>query len=219
MWEFLEHGKTSIFNFQVWTGLSNLGKYQNRRGPPVSCPVRTTAPPVPTVSGPRLPPHRPPYPPLMMSSPFWPSSSVHTQPLLLLASCRRRPPHPGPPSTAPSSHPSAQPSPPRAPPHAGAPLRPFQLRPRIAAPPRSTRATMEPPSPVRFPSLWTPNQTPREPGTVLGYIPRLPVPPVHRIPIGAAAVRHELSPPLFPATGRKARWAKITTGPQRFGPL
>jgi hypothetical protein len=149
-----------------------------------------------------------------MSSPFRPSSSAHTQSLLLLASCQRRPPHPGPLSTTPSDHPSAQPSPPRAPPRVGAPLRPFQLRPRwplrdrTTAPPRSTCATMEPPSLVRFPSLRTPNQTPREPGIVLGYIPA-----------GVAAVHHEPSPPMFPTTGQKARRAKITVGQQRFRPM
>jgi hypothetical protein len=76
-----------------------------------------------------------------------------------------------------------------------------------------------PPPLVRFPSLRTPNQTPREPGIVLGYIPHLPVLPAHRILTAAAAVCHEPSPPLFPAKGRNARRAKITAGPQRFGPL
>jgi hypothetical protein len=108
---------------QFWLNWKN----QKSRGPPVSRLVQTTAPPVPIVSRLRSPPCHPPYPPPTistasatasrdfnrrtppMSSPFRPSSSAHTQPLLLLAPCQRRPPHIGPPSTAPSGHPSTQP--------------------------------------------------------------------------------------------------------------
>jgi hypothetical protein len=123
-------------------------------------------PSVPTVSGPRLLPRRPPYPPptisaasatascgykrstSLMSSPFSPSSSAHAPPLLLLTPCQCRPLHLCPSSATPFGHPSARLSPPRAPPRASAPLRPIQLRPRpplrplTAAPPRSTRATV-----------------------------------------------------------------------------
>jgi hypothetical protein len=159
------------------------------------------------------------------SSPFRPSSSAHTQPLLLHALCRHQPPHPSPPSIAPlrpllcptvtsssstprrctsMTFPTLAPTAPLTPHHRSSPL---------------DARHCGAPSPVRFPSLRAPNQTPREPNIVLGYIPRLPVPPVHRIPAGATAVRHEPNPPLFLAMGRKARRAEIVVGPQWFRPL
>jgi hypothetical protein len=123
-----------------------------------------------------------------MSLPFRPSSSARNQPLLLTPYQRQ----PLCPSVASSSStprrctfttsPTPAPTTPPAPHRCSSPL---------------DTCHRGAPSPVRFPLLRTPNQTPHEPGIVLGYFLRLPVLPVHRIPAGAAAVRHEPSPPCF----------------------
>jgi hypothetical protein len=53
-WKFLEQGKAPILIFKVQPILDKLEKkIQNRCGPPVSRPFRTTAPPVMTTFVPR----------------------------------------------------------------------------------------------------------------------------------------------------------------------
>jgi hypothetical protein len=76
-------------------------------------------------------------------------------------------------------------------------------------------ATVEHPSPVRFSSLRHLNQISREPEVVLDQIPRLPMPPIHRILAGATIVRHDLS------ASSVSPWAgsQVYLGPARGGPL
>jgi hypothetical protein len=72
-------------------------------------------------------------------------------------------------------------------------------------PSRPTHTTMEHPSPMRFSLLRHLNQIPREPDVILDQIPRLPVPPVHRIPTGSTtSLCHGLLCPL-PHRGLPAR--------------
>jgi hypothetical protein len=82
-------------------------------------------------------------------------------------------------------------------------------------PSRPTRATVEHPSPVRFSSLRPLNRIPCEPDVVLDRIPRLPVPSVHRIPAGTAAVRHDPSTLPCVISGRKAEMGRAS--PIRMG--
>jgi hypothetical protein len=64
---------------------------------------------------------------------------------------------------------------------------------------------MEHPSPVRFSSHRPLNRIPCEPGVVLDRIAHFPVPSVHRIPAGTAAVRHDANTlPCF-TSSRKAK--------------
>jgi hypothetical protein len=147
LWEFFEQGKASIFNFQfepvwiIWENTKLLGPTHQPPGPNHGATradrVWTAAAALPTHAftahrfhDPRPPPHAAIRgAPRRRAPSFRPSSSAHAPPLLLLAPCQCRLPHPGPLSATSSGHPSTRPSPPRAPPRSGAPLRPFQLRP------------------------------------------------------------------------------------------
>jgi hypothetical protein len=184
---------------------------------------------MPTVSGPRPPPRRPPYSPPTISaalatascgykgsapptsSPFSSSSSTHAPPLLLLAPCRCRPPHPGPPSAASFSHPL---------PH----RRLLELHPapvHLYDPSNSGPDHPSSPSPPLLPAQRTPPQiassvSPRPPQLLQSNSFRLDVAPCplsHRSrtsgsPESTAAGSHGL-PPLFPAMGQKVRWARV----------
>jgi hypothetical protein len=172
----------------------------------------------------RPPPCRPPFPPPWppphaairgaphrRAPPFLSSSSAHALPLLLLAPCRRRPPHLGPPSATSSTHPLPD-------------RHLLELQPtpvHLCDPSNSGRDHPSGPSPPLLPARRILPQiassvSPQPPQLLQSdsFCPDIaPRPLSHRsrtsgspeLP-GAAASSHDL-PPIFMSMGRKVRWA------------